>query len=68
MKFLPGVLNKEEGTLGRRAALRFTDPVQWFKEKNAGFWTAPPENLYLSIDPSEPRPDVATQENDPASM
>jgi hypothetical protein len=24
MKFLPGVLNKEEGTLGRRAALRFT--------------------------------------------
>jgi maltose alpha-D-glucosyltransferase/alpha-amylase len=42
--------------------------MQWSREKNAGFSTAKPEELYLPIDPSESRPDVATQEKDPASM
>jgi glycosidase len=43
-------------------------PMQWSKQKNAGFSTAPAENLYLPIDPSESRPDVATQDGDPTSM
>jgi maltose alpha-D-glucosyltransferase/alpha-amylase len=42
--------------------------MQWSKERNAGFSTASPEKLYLPLDPSGSRPDVATQENDPASM
>ena len=42
--------------------------MQWSKGKNAGFSNAPPENLYLPIDPSESRPDVETQQNDPASL
>jgi glycosidase len=68
MKFLPEVPNKEGGTLGvvRRCGSR--TPMQWSKEKNAGFSTAPTEKLYLPIDPSESRPDVATQEKDPTSM
>ena len=32
------------------------------------FSTASPEELYLPIDPSDLRPDVATQEKDPTSM
>ena len=42
--------------------------MQWSKERNAGFSTAPAEKLYLPIDPSESRPDVASEENDPASL
>jgi maltose alpha-D-glucosyltransferase/alpha-amylase len=42
--------------------------MQWSQEINAGFSTASAEKLYLPIDPSESRPDVATQENDPASL
>jgi glycosidase len=68
MKFLPGVPNKEGGTLGKVQRCGSRTPMQWSEEKNAGFSTAPAEKLYLPIDPSEPRPDVATQENDPASM
>ena len=68
MKFLPDVPNKEGGTLGdvRRCGSR--TPMQWSKRANAGFSTAPPEELYLPIDPSESRPDVATEEKDPASL
>jgi maltose alpha-D-glucosyltransferase/alpha-amylase len=68
MKFLPEVPNKEGGTLGpvRRCGSR--TPMQWSKEKNAGFSTAPTDQLYLPIDPADSRPDVTSQENDPASM
>jgi glycosidase len=72
MKFLPDVPNKEGGTLHaslgevRRCGSR--TPMQWSKGKNAGFSTAPPEKLYLPIDPSESRPDVATEEEDPTSL
>ena len=72
MKFLPDVPNKEGGTLlaslgeVRRCGSR--TPMQWSKGKNAGFSTAPPEKLYLPIDPSESRPNVATEEEDPASL
>jgi maltose alpha-D-glucosyltransferase/alpha-amylase len=68
MKFLPEVPNKEGGTLGEVQRCGSRTPMQWSKERNAGFSTAPAEQLYLPIDPSELRPDVATQENDPASM
>ena len=68
MKFLPEVPNKEGGTLGEVKRCGSRTPMQWSKEKNAGFSTAPAEKLYLPIDPSELRPDVATQDNDPASM
>jgi glycosidase len=68
MKFLPEVPNKEGGTLGAVLRCGSRSPMQWSKEKNAGFSNAPTEQLYLPIDPSESRPDVATQEKDPASM
>jgi glycosidase len=68
MKFLPGVPNKEGGTLGEVQRCGSRTPMQWSKEKNAGFSTAPADKLYLPIDPSEQRPDVATQEHDTASM
>jgi alpha-glucosidase len=42
--------------------------MQWSKEKNAGFSTASPDELYLPIDPADSRPDVATEEKDPGSM
>ena len=72
MKFLPEAPNKEGGTLRgsvgevRRCGSR--TPMQWSKERNAGFSTAPAEKLYLPIDPSESRPDVATEEKDAASL
>jgi maltose alpha-D-glucosyltransferase / alpha-amylase len=72
MKFLPEVPNKEGGTLHgsigevRRCGSR--TPMQWSKGMNAGFSTAPPDKLYLPIDPSESRPNVATEEQDPASL
>ena len=68
MKFLPDVPNKEGGTLGEVRRCGSRTPMQWSKEKNAGFSTAAAEKLYLPIDPSEARPDVATEEKDPGSM
>ena len=68
MRFLPEVPNKEGGTLGEVRRCGSRTPMQWSKEKNAGFSTASAEKLYLPIDPSESRPDVTTEEKDPASM
>src|SRR5258707_13408065 len=42
--------------------------MQLSRGSNAGFSTAAPDELYLPIDPSDSRPDVATEEKDPASM
>jgi glycosidase len=68
MKFLPEVPNKEGGTLGEVQRCGSRTPMQWSKEENAGFSTAPAKKLYLPIDSAESRLNVATEENDPASM
>jgi maltose alpha-D-glucosyltransferase / alpha-amylase len=68
MKFLPESPNREGGLLDDIQRCGSRTPMQWSKEINAGFSTAPAEKLYLPIDPSDSRPDVATQENDPASL
>jgi len=68
MKFLPDAPNKEGGTLGEVHRCGSRTPMQWSKERNAGFSTAPIEKLYLPVDPSQSRPDVATEEQDPESM
>jgi maltose alpha-D-glucosyltransferase / alpha-amylase len=68
MKFLPQTPNKEGGILRDVPRCGSRTPMQWSKEKNAGFSTAPTEKLYLPIDPSESRPNVASEEEDPASM
>jgi maltose alpha-D-glucosyltransferase/alpha-amylase len=43
-------------------------PMQWACEDGAGFSTAPREAFYLPLDPAPDRPDVATQQGDPASL
>jgi len=68
MNYLPQTPNKEGGLLDDIQRCGSRTPMQWSKEKNAGFSTANPEELYLPIDPSESRPDVATQEENPASL
>jgi glycosidase len=68
LKFLPDSPNKEGGLLDNIQRCGSRTPMQWSKEINAGFSTAPADKLYLPIDPSESRPDVASQENDPASL
>jgi maltose alpha-D-glucosyltransferase/alpha-amylase len=68
MHYLPQAPNREGGLLDDIQRCGSRTPMQWSKEKNAGFSTASPEELYLPIDPSESRPDVASQEKDPASM
>jgi maltose alpha-D-glucosyltransferase / alpha-amylase len=68
MNYLPDAPNKEGGLLDGLQRCGSRTPMQWSKEKNAGFSTADPKELYLPLDPSESRPDVASQENDPGSM
>src|SRR5207253_282146 len=68
MHFLPETPNKEGGLLDDLQRCGSRTPMQWSKEKNAGFSTAASDELYLPIDPSDSRPDVATEEKDPASM
>ena len=68
MKFLPDSPNKEGGLLDNIQRCGSRTPMQWSTDKNAGFSTGPEEQLYLPIDTAESRPDVATQEKDPASL
>ena len=68
MKFLYTAPDKEGGTIGTLLRCASRTPMQWSKERNAGFSTAPAEKLYLPIDPSMSRPDVETEEKDPASI
>jgi maltose alpha-D-glucosyltransferase/alpha-amylase len=68
MRFLPDSPNKEGGLLDNIQRCGSRTPMQWSQEVNAGFSTARAENLYLPVDPSASRPDVASQENDPASL
>ncbi len=55
----------KEGGYGRTGS---RTPMQWSDDINAGFSTAPAEELYLPIDPSPSRPNVAAQLNDPHSL
>ncbi|MBV9299218.1 MAG: glycosylase [Verrucomicrobia bacterium] len=68
MSFVDSAPDKEGGTLGTLSRCGSRTPMQWSKEKNAGFSTAPVEQLYLPIDPCTSRPDVATEEKNPGSM
>ena len=68
MRYLPEAPNKEGGLLDEIQRCGSRTPMQWSKEKNAGFSTAAPDKLYLPIDPIDSRPEVATEEKDPASM
>jgi len=43
-------------------------PMQWSKERNAGFSNADADSLYLPVDLSPERPNVAEQESDRDSL
>ncbi len=68
MRYLPG-LPEVEGSMCNpgynRAGCR--TPMQWDDSPNAGFSAAAAGDLYLPIDPSDDRPTVTTQEQDPDS-
>jgi maltose alpha-D-glucosyltransferase/alpha-amylase len=64
MRSVEGLPSKEGGY--QRTAIR--TPMQWDASPNAGFSSAPSEQLYLPIDPDPGRPTVAAQETDPHSL
>lgn len=66
MRQLTADLPHVEGAYKPRAGAR--TPMQWSKEKNAGFSSAAPQQLYLPVDDAPDFPNVAQQEGDPNSM
>ena len=64
MRYLPGLRSVEGGY--KRTGSR--SPMQWDKSVNAGFSSAPKEDLYIQIDPDPDRPTVADQERTPDSI
>lgn len=64
MRYLPG-LRSVEGGFTRTGS---RSPMQWTNGTNAGFSTAPKEDLYIQIDPEPDRPNVADQGADPDSF
>lgn len=69
MRYVPGLPDKEGSVLGpryNRAGSR--TPMQWDGTANAGFSTARADRLYLPLDPSPDRPDVAAQRADDTSL
>jgi glycosidase len=69
MRYLPGLPDKEGSIYDpayNRSGCR--SPMQWDgSQPNAGFSTAPAEQLYLPQDPDPDRPTVAAQLGDPDS-
>src|SRR5690606_12420460 len=69
LRYLEGMPNKEGSRLlGRFNRAGTRTPMQWSKEKNAGFSTAPNQQLYLPIDPDPNYPNVEQQERDQESL
>jgi maltose alpha-D-glucosyltransferase/alpha-amylase len=69
MRYVPGLPEKEGSVLGphyNRAGSR--TPMQWNQGSNAGFSTAPADELYLPLDAEPGRPDAATQRADEHSL
>ncbi|MER7197625.1 oligo-1,6-glucosidase [Streptomyces sp. CB01635] len=69
MRYVPGLPDHEGSRLGpryNRAGSR--TPMQWNDTPNAGFSTAPADQLYLPVDPDANRPTVAAQQADPDSL
>lgn len=64
MKFIENMPDIE----GSRTRSGSRTPMQWDKTVNSGFSSASSEKIYIPIDPDVNRPDVASQENDPASL
>lgn len=58
----------KEGSFSSKNRSSCRTPMQWDSSANAGFSTAHADKLYLPIDPSPDRPNVAQQESDPNSM
>lgn len=54
-----------EGGYGRTGA---RSPMQWDKSLNAGFSSAPEQDLYIPLDSKADRPDVKSQMEDSASL
>jgi glycosidase len=61
----PDGLKSKEGGYGRTGA---RTPMQWDTTPNAGFSTAPGDQLYLPVEDSPNRPNAAVQRADDASL
>ncbi|HPT11700.1 MAG TPA: alpha-amylase family glycosyl hydrolase [Bacteroidales bacterium] len=61
-----GNLPYTEGSYMGRAGAR--TPMQWNNTLNKGFSTVAPEKLHRAVDLSADAPDVASEENNPASL
>lgn len=64
MRNLPWLTSKEGGFTRTQART----PMQWDESSNAGFSTAPAENIYLPIDPENDRPTVQKMLKDGDSL
>ena len=64
MRYVEG-LTSVEGGYGRTGS---RSPMQWNKELNAGFSSAPKEKLYIPLDESPDRPDAESQCADEKSL
>lgn len=69
MRYMEGLSNKEGSrVLGRFNRAGTRTPMQWSKEKNAGFSSSDAEQLYLALDPNPNYPNVAEQLEDKNSL